>query len=93
MSVELSKEQVESRAECLMLMDKLLRHLNDEADLDDWLINGVPDGAPDLHMPAELLDYYKDYVHDFEDFVELFARTIRRVCLRVNFTYEKKGFC
>ena len=93
MSTELSKEQVESRAECLMLMDNLIRHLNDEDDQTSWLMNGVPDGAPDLHMTGEQLDYYRDFVPDFEDCVELFARIVRRVCLKTRFEYEPKGFC
>ena len=45
MSAELDERQVESRAEVLLAMDVLMKHLNDEDDQTDWLVNGVPDGA------------------------------------------------
>ena len=43
----------ESRAEALMLMDNLVRHLSDEDYQAGWFMNGVPDGAPRLRMTTE----------------------------------------
>jgi hypothetical protein len=83
--------QVESRAEVLMLMDNLVRHLNDEDDSIDWLLYGVPDGAPELQMTPEQKEYYSQFVDDFEETVKLFAKTVRRVCFKVK--YEPGGFC
>lgn len=80
-----------SKAECLMLMDKLMRHLNDENDVEGWLMNGVPDGGPDLHMTEEQLEYYGQFTDDFEDLTKVFARIVRRTCFKT--TYEPKGFC
>ena len=82
---------VESRAEVLLAMDVLMKHLNDEDDQTDWLVNGVPDGAPPLRMTQELLDYYGQFVDSFEDIARVFAKTVRRVCFKT--TYEPKGFC
>lgn len=83
--------QVESRTEVLMLMDKLVRHLNDEYDQVGWLMYGVPDGAPELQMTTEQREYYSQFVDDFEEKMKLFARIVRRVCFKVK--YEPGGFC
>lgn len=83
--------QIESRAEALMLMDNLVRHLNDEDDHIGWLMNGVPDGAPELQMTPEQKEYYLQSVYDFEEKVKLFAKIVRRVCFKVK--YEPGGFC
>ncbi len=87
----LAPRVVESRAEVLMAMDVLMKHLNDEDDQVSWLVNGVPDGAPPLRMAQELLDYYRQFVDSFEDIAKVFAKTVRRVCFKT--TYEPKGFC
>ena len=82
---------VESRAEALMAMDVLMKHLNDENDQEYWLSDGVPDGAPPLRMTPEQLDYYSQFAGDFEEMVKVFARIVKRVCFRTK--YEPKGFC
>jgi hypothetical protein len=82
---------VESRAEVLLAMDVLMKHLNDEDDQMDWLVNGVPDGAPPLRMTPEQLDYYSQFADDFEEMVKVFARIVKRVCFKTR--YEPKGFC
>lgn len=82
---------VESRAEVLLAMDVLMKHLNDEDDQMYWLQAGVPDGAPPLRMTQEQLEYYEQFVDDFEDIARVFAKTVRRACFRT--TYEPKGFC
>ena len=87
----LCPDQVKSRAEALMLMDNLIRHLNDEEDQTGWLVNCVPDGAPDLLMTMEQVEYYSQFVGDFEEMTKLFAKIIRRVCFKVK--YEPGGFC
>ena len=81
---------VESRAEALLAMDMLMRHLSDEDAQADWLVNGVPDGAPPLRMTPEQLEYYGQFVDDFEDIVKAFARIVRRTCFIT--TYKPKGF-
>ena len=81
---------VESRAEVLMAMDVLMKHLNDEDDQTDWLVNGVPDGAPLMRMTQDQLEYYEQFVDDFDEMVRVFARTVRRTCFKTN--YEPKGF-
>lgn len=81
----------ESRAEVLMLMDNLVRHLNDEDDQTGWLMNGVPDGAPELHMTKEQMEYYSQFVDDFEEMVKTFAVIVKRACFKMK--YEPKGFC
>lgn len=91
MSAELTERQAESRAECLMLMDSLVRHLNDEDDQTGWLVNGVPDGGPRIEMTPEQKEYYGQFVDDFEEMVDLFARIVRRVCFKTR--YEPGGFC
>lgn len=98
MSMEMPKDAavldprvVESRAEVLMAMDVLMKHANDEDDQTDWLVNGVPDGAPLLRMTQEQLEYYRQFADDFEEMVKVFARTVRRVCFKTR--YEPKGFC
>lgn len=87
----LRPDQAESQAEALMLMDNLIRHLNDEDDQMGWLMFGVPDGAPKLQMTTEQKEYYMQFVDDFEETTKLFARIVRRVCFKVK--YEPKGFC
>lgn len=87
----LDPRAAESRAEVLFAMDLLMHHLNDEDDIEGWLMNGVPDGAPVFRMPQELLEYYLGCVDDFEDIVKVFARVVRRTCFKT--TYEPKGFC
>lgn len=88
----LDPEVTESRAEVLFAMDILMRHLNDEDDIEAWLMDGVPDGAPVFRMPQETLNYYLGCLDDgFEDIVRLFARIVRRTCFKT--TYEPKGFC
>ena len=82
---------VESRAEALMAMDVLMKHLNDEDDQECWLMAGVPDGAPPLRMTQEQMEYYSQFADDFEDIVKVFARAVRRTCFKT--TYEPKGFC
>ena len=98
MSTEMPKDAatldprvVESRAEALMAMDVLMKHLNDEDDLTYWLQAGVPDGAPPLRMTRKQLDYYSQFVDCFEDIVRVFAKTVRRACFRT--AYEPKGIC
>lgn len=98
MSMEMPKDAavldhrvVESRAEALMALDVLMKHLNDEDDQTDWLVNGVPDGAPPLRMTQEQMEYYEQFVDSFEDIARVFARTVRRTCFKT--TYEPKGFC
>ena len=87
----LDRRVAESRAEALMAMDVLMKHLNDEDDQTGWLVGGVPDGAPPLRMTQEQMDYYGQYVDVFEDIAKVFARTVRRVCFRVK--YSPGGFC
>ena len=82
---------VESRAEALMAMDVLMKHLNDENDQEYWLSDGVPDGAPPLRMTQEQLEYYSQFADDFEEMVKVFARIVKRVCFKTK--YEPKGFC
>ena len=91
MSAELNERQAGSRAECLVLMDSLVRHLNDEDDQTGWLVNGVPDGGPRIEMTPEQKEYYGQFVDDFEEMVNLFARIVRRVCFKTR--YEPGGFC
>ena len=91
MSAELNAAQIESRAECLMLMDNLVRHLNDEDDQTGWLMNGVPDGGPRIEMTPEQREYYLQFVDGFEEMANLFARIVRRVCFKTR--YEPGGFC
>lgn len=81
----------EGRAEVLLAMDVLMKHLADECDIESWLVYGVPDGAPPLHMTPEQLEYYGQFVDDFEDIVKAFARIVRRTCFVT--TYKPKGFC
>lgn len=81
----------ESRAEVLMLIDNLVRHLNDEDGQTGWLMNGIPDGAPELHMTMEQMEYYSQFVDDFEGMVKVFAKIVRRVCFGT--IYKPKGFC
>ena len=90
---KLYPEQVKSRAEALMLMDNLIRHLNDEDDQVEWLMDGIPDGAPEIQMTVEQMEYYSQFVNDFEEMTKLFARTVRRVCFKVKHVYEPGGFC
>ena len=80
---------VESRAEALLAIDVLMKHIADECDIESWLVYGVPDGAPPLHMTPEQLEYYGQFVDDFEDIVKVFAMIVRRVCF--NTTYKPKG--
>lgn len=87
----LRPDQVESRAEVLMLMDNLVKHLNDEDDSTAWLMYGVPDWAPELQMTPEQKEYYSQFVDDFEGMVKLFAKIVRRVCFGT--IYKPKGFC
>lgn len=87
----LSPRTVESRAEVLMAMDVLMKHLNDEDDQEVWLAAGVPDGAPPLRMTVEQMDYYSQFVDGFEEFTRLFAHIVRRTCFKTR--YEPKGFC
>ena len=87
----LSSRALESRAKVLFAMDALMKHLNDEDDQTDWLVNGVPDGAPPLMITREQFEYYSQFVDDFENIVEVFARTVRRVCFQTR--YEPRGFC
>lgn len=89
--VVLDQSVVESRAEVLMAMDVLMKHVNDEDDQTDWLVNGVPDGAPPLRMTQDQMEYYGQFVDDFEEMIKVFARTVRRVCFKT--IYEPKGFC
>ena len=87
----LDPRKVESRAEALLTMDVLMKHLSDECDREGWLVNGVPDGAPPLHITPEQLEYYGQFVDDFEDTVKVFAMTVRRVCFKT--TYKPRGLC
>lgn len=54
-------------------------------------MNGVPDGAPKLQMTTEQMEYYMQYVDDFEEMTKLFAKIVRRVCFKVK--YDPGGFC
>ena len=87
----LGPRAAQSRAEVLCLMDSLVAHLNDEDDQTGWLVNGVPDGGPRVVLTAEQSEYYGQFVDDFEEMVNLFARTVRRTCFKTR--YEPKGFC
>ena len=91
MSAELNERQAESRAEVLLAMDVLMKHLNDEDDQTGWLMNGVPDGGPRIEMTPAQREYYGQFVDDFEEMVNLFARIVRRVCFKTR--YEPGGFC
>ena len=82
---------VESRAEALLAMDVLMRHLSDEDAQADWLVNGVPDGAPPLRMTQEQLEYYGQFADGFDEMVKVFARIVRRACFIT--AHKPKGFC
>jgi len=90
-------ERVKSRAAVLCAMDCIMHHLNDECDIEAWLMLGVPDGGPfdvmDDTSPAERLDYYESFADDetFEDMVKLFARIVKRVCFKGS-EYQAHGF-
>lgn len=79
------------RAEVLMAMDVLMKHVSDEFELDYWLMHGVPDGAPKLRMTQEQMDYYGQFADSFEYLVKMFVSAVRRVCFKT--TYEPRGFC
>ena len=81
----------ESRAEALMLMDNLVRHLSNEDYQTGWFMNGVPDGAPRLRMTTEQMEYYSQFIDEFEEITKLFAKIVRRICFKVK--YEPGGFC
>lgn len=81
----------ESRAEALMLMDNLVRHLSDEDYQAGWFMNGVPDGAPRIRMTTEQMEYYSQFIDEFEEMTKLFAKIVRRICFKVK--YEPGGFC
>lgn len=81
----------ESRAEALMLMDNLVRHLSDEDYQAGWFMNGVPDGAPRLRMTTEQMEYYSQFIDEFEEMTKLFAKIVRRICFKMK--YEPGGFC
>lgn len=88
---------VKSRAAVLCAMDCIMHHLNDECDIEGWLMNGVPDGGPfdviDNTSPDERLDYYGSFTDDetFEDNVRLFATIVKRVCFKKG-EYQARGF-
>ena len=42
-------------------------------------------------MTTEQLEYYEQFVDDFEDIAKVFVMTVKRVCFRT--TYDPKGFC
>lgn len=90
-SSTLSPREVLSRAEVLMAMDVIMKHLNDEVDQTGWRMDGVPDGAPPLRMTQNQVEYYEQFVDDFEDIVEVFARIVCGTCF--NQAYEPRGFC
>lgn len=79
------------RAEVLMAMDVLMRHVSDGAEQDYWLMHGVPDGAPPLRMTPEQKEYYGQFADSFEYLVKMFASAVRRVFFKT--TYEPRGFC
>ena len=87
----LDTRTVERRAEILMAMDVLMRHVSDEFEQDYWLMHGVPDGAPKLRMTQEQIDYYGQFADSFEYLVKMFASAVRRVFFKT--TYEPRGFC
>ena len=88
-----SSREIERRAEVLMAMDVIMKHLNDEVDQEYWLMDGLPDGAPPLRMTVDQLEYYSQFVDDFEDVVDVFARIVSSTCFEKNETYKPKGFC
>ena len=90
---QFDRERARSRAEVLCAMDCIMHHLNDEEDITGWLSEGVPDGGPFDVLDEEggpKSQYYGQFVDDFEAMVEVFARTIRRVCF--NTKYAPAGF-
>lgn len=91
---DLAPDQVRSRAEVLCAMDEIMHHLNDECDIESWLVLGVPDGGPRLELTDEQLAYYGAHAEDFEEMVELFATIVRRTCFSARTgKYKKAGFC
>ena len=82
---------VESRAEVLLAMDTIVKHINNEEEHVSWLVNGVPDGGPELELTPAQLEYYGQFTDDkeFEDMVLIFARTMKRVFFKT--VYKPKG--
>lgn len=91
MSAKLDRHTIESRAEVLLAMDTIVKHINDEEEHVSWLVDGIPDGGPELELTAEQLDYYGQFTDDkeFEDMVLIFARTMKRVFFKT--VYKPKG--
>ena len=56
-----------ARAEMLKAMDIIIRNLNDEDIIFDWLASGIPDGTYDNDDYAEFVDddCYDDIVDEF----------------------------
>lgn len=98
MSMEMPKDiavldprVAESRAEVLLAMDTLMKHLNYEDAIESWIAYGVPDGAPPLRMTQDQMEYYGQFVDDFENITKVFATIVRRTFFKT--TYKPRGFC
>jgi hypothetical protein len=44
-----------------------------------------------LRMTPDQMEYYSQFVDDFEAMTKLFAKIVRRACFKVK--YEPGGFC
>lgn len=93
MSMELSEEEIRSRAEAMFAMDVVMRHLSQEEDRYLWLLDGDFEHAPRSCITDEQLDFYRRLSGSFESIVERFARIVRDVCFTTRTTYDPRSFC
>ena len=74
-----------TRIKMVKAMDFICRHLNNESDVQCWLINGVADGdieRGDLSVAWEDNNPMWDYIEDDDDFADLMDTFL--MCMRLS---------
>ena len=82
-----------ARIRMVKAMEEIIRNLNDEGEIERWLIYGVADGDISENTPDEDLMFYVENDERFADLMNTFAKIMKSACKTIKGTFYCDYVC
>lgn len=82
---------MEKRIEMLRAMETVIRNMNDESAIDEWLRNGIPDGAINSATDSSELEWLAEK-DNFADIMDTFCYIMREWTKGLDTPKDRKAF-